>query len=56
MKEHFITCAECGVEFTVSEEEAKWYKEKGFAMPRRCPDCRKKRRHMRNANGKKGKK
>ena len=56
MKEHYITCADCGQEFTVSEEEAKWYKDKGFEMPKRCPDCRKKRRHARNAGGKKSEK
>lgn len=56
MKEHYITCADCGQEFTVSEEEAKWYKDKGFEMPKRCPDCRKKRRHARNTGGKKSKK
>lgn len=56
MKEHYITCAECGEEFSISEEEAKWYQDRGFVLPKRCPACRKKRRHIRNENSKKNKK
>ena len=33
-------CSQCGNHFAVTVEEAKWYEEKGFAIPKRCPSCR----------------
>ena len=43
-----IVCKDCGKEFTVDEKEQEWYKEKGFELPKRCLDCRKKRKAERN--------
>lgn len=47
-----ITCKDCGVEFEISAEEKRWYEDKGFEIPKRCPNCRKQRK----ADRKKGKK
>ena len=37
-----LTCTEkpCGKTFNFTEGEQKFYSEKGFAEPRRCPECR----------------
>jgi rubrerythrin len=37
-------CAQCDNPFAVTVKEAKWYEEKGFSIPKRCPSCRHKRR------------
>ena len=42
-----IKCKECGKQFTVTTEEAKWYEKKGFELPKRCLECRKSRRKSR---------
>lgn len=47
-----ITCKDCGKEFTISEQEQKWYEEKGFQMPKRCPKCRKNKRARNNRKDK----
>lgn len=43
-------CRDCGNEFTIEADEAKWYEEKGYALPHRCSECRKKRRIERKEN------
>ena len=43
-------CTQCGNHFAVTAEESKWYEEKGFATPKRCPSCRHKRRIERAEN------
>lgn len=40
-------CSECGNNFIFSAGEQKFYLEKAFAEPRRCPDCRKNRKRVR---------
>jgi NAD-dependent SIR2 family protein deacetylase len=41
MADKTITCKDCGAEFTFSENEQAFYKEKGFENePQRCPGCR----------------
>lgn len=35
-----IKCTDCGNQFIFSAQDAKWYKEKGMAEPKRCPSCR----------------
>lgn len=47
MKDVKITCKDCGKEFTVSEQEQKWYKDRDFDLPKRCPECRKAKRSNR---------
>lgn len=37
-------CVDCELEFTIETNEAKFYLDKGFDLPKRCPACRKIRR------------
>lgn len=40
-----LTCVECGKEFVWTAGEQEFYASKGFTNePKRCPECRKKRR------------
>lgn len=39
-----VDCVDCGKVFDLTIEEQDWYKEKGFALPKRCKECRKERR------------
>lgn len=39
-----IKCQDCGITFSISEDEKKWYEEKGFEVPKRCKKCRKARK------------
>ena len=39
-----IVCQECGTHFTFLKEEQVFYKKHNFNSPRRCPDCRMKRK------------
>ena len=44
-----VTCKNCGTVFVIGGKEADWYAQKmGFPLPKRCPECRKKRRQERN--------
>lgn len=43
MSTHY-TCAGCGQGFTLSYEEQRWYQEQGWSLPRRCEECRSRRR------------
>jgi hypothetical protein len=43
MKDRTLTCIQCGNEFVFSAEEHGRFLAQGFNMPRRCPDCRKKK-------------
>lgn len=43
-----LTCSDCGAEFTFTASEQEFYKERGFDNePKRCPDCRSKRKDER---------
>lgn len=49
MPETTIACIDCGTTFTMSEGEKLYFEEliqtlPNFRMPRRCPECRKKRK------------
>lgn len=35
-----IVCLDCGREFTFTENDQKFYAEKGFVPPKRCRACR----------------
>ena len=39
--EKIIKCKECNTEFVFTENEQKFYEEKGFPEPKRCKECRK---------------
>lgn len=52
MADKVITCKDCNTDFTFSESEQAFYKEKGFENePQRCPDCRRARKQQRNNRG-----
>lgn len=41
MADKIIVCKDCGAEFTFTEGEQEFYKEKGFENePQRCVECR----------------
>lgn len=37
-------CIDCGTLFTITEEDKKYFKSKGWVLPKRCPNCRKYKR------------
>lgn len=43
-----IVCADCRNKFLFEEGEQKFYKMRGLTPPKRCPDCRSKRKHQRH--------
>ena len=44
-------CIECEGEFLLTEGEKKFFADKEFPFPRRCPTCRKIRRDMKKRIG-----
>jgi len=43
-----IQCSDCGATFTHSVEDQEFYQAKGYTNePKRCPDCRQKRKSER---------
>lgn len=53
MPDKTIVCKDCHKEFTFTEGEQAFYKEKGFQNdPLRCPECRKARKHARHTGPK----
>jgi hypothetical protein len=51
MADKVLACKDCNAEFTFTESEQAFYKEKGFENePQRCPDCRRARKQQRNNN------
>lgn len=40
----YCNCVDCGEEFVVTPVEIKFYKRLGYAMPKRCENCRKKKK------------
>ncbi len=44
-----LECSDCGVTFTHSAEDQELYQSRGYTNePKRCPDCRLKRKAERN--------
>lgn len=45
-EEKVLTCVEegCGNEYTLSVGEQRFFIDKGFYLPKRCEDCRARRR------------
>ena len=43
MKDKVMTCIQCGTEFVFSGQEHARFMAKGFGVPKRCPECRKKK-------------
>ena len=47
-----LNCADCGQEFIFSRNEQAFYAERGFTNePKRCKNCRDKRKVSRDGNG-----
>src|SRR5258706_15691933 len=47
-----LNCADCGQEFVFSKNEQAFYSERGFTNePKRCKNCRDKRKVARGGNG-----
>ena len=44
-----ITCIDCSCEFELTAKNIAWFEQQGFDLPKRCPDCRKKRKEARAA-------
>jgi CxxC-x17-CxxC domain-containing protein len=42
-----LRCVECGKEFIFTKDEQEFFQQKGYKNePKRCPECRKKKRTM----------
>ena len=52
LKDKQLTCKICGDSFVFAIGEQMFYKDRGLAEPRRCPDCR--RSHRQSINEKRG--
>lgn len=39
-----LTCIGCREEFVFTKGEQEFFKDKGFTPPRRCPECRRRRK------------
>lgn len=46
-----LQCAECGMIFEFSAEEQEFYAKKGYSSPKRCPECRARRKAQNNNRG-----
>ena len=40
MMDKYITCVQCGTEFMFSEAEQERVRARGYAVPKRCSECR----------------
>ena len=40
----YIKCVDCGIYFEFSDEEKVFFEKKGFSYPKRCKECRKRRK------------
>jgi len=50
-----LQCSDCGITFTHSAEDQEYYQSKGYTNePKRCPECRQKRKSERNGNSNNG--
>jgi CxxC-x17-CxxC domain-containing protein len=47
-----LECSDCGITFTHSAEDQEFYQSKGYTNdPKRCPDCRRKKKLERDGGG-----
>jgi len=52
MADKTIVCKDCGSNFTFTETEQDFYREKGFENePQRCPGCRAAKKRSRGSQG-----
>jgi hypothetical protein len=45
-----LICVDCKKEFTLTAQNIAWFKEHNLTIPKRCPECRKKRQAERSAH------
>jgi CxxC-x17-CxxC domain-containing protein len=50
-EDRVLTCRDCGSEFAFTAGEQRFYAERGFHDPARCPNCRSNRRQLRMQAG-----
>lgn len=51
MADKTLVCKDCSNQFTFTEGEQQFYKEKGFENePMRCPECRRARKNAKRNN------
>ncbi len=43
-EDKILSCVDCGADFIFSAGEQLFFSSKGLATPKRCPECRKRRR------------
>ncbi len=43
MKNIILDCKQCGNEFELTAEQKRRYTERGFDLPERCEDCRRRK-------------
>jgi septal ring factor EnvC (AmiA/AmiB activator) len=46
LKDEILICRQCGKDFTFTIDEQERYRDKGWAEPRHCPQCRSARRRV----------
>ncbi len=51
MSDEAITCVDCGRNFFWTYSEQRYYKERGLSAPKRCPECRSRRRFDQASGG-----
>lgn len=44
LKDKLLRCIDCGADFTFTVGEQRYFFSKGLSVPKRCPQCRLKRR------------
>lgn len=46
-----LTCVDCGQTFVFTARDQEFFESKGFSDPKRCPECRRARKSMREGSG-----
>ena len=44
MPNEYLTCSDCQTEFEFSDRDKQYYEDKGYNPPKRCRDCREKKK------------
>lgn len=44
-QDRYLTCVQCGSEFTFSADDQEFHSSRGYQDPKRCPSCRAARRN-----------
>ncbi|RLG23838.1 cytochrome C551 [Methanosarcinales archaeon] len=51
MEDKTLTCQDCGEEFIFTAGEQEFFEEKGFDEPKRCKECRDKKKAEKRGRG-----